>query len=97
TFAEQPEYRDLAIRHRLVELQHLAAVSRSRPHHREGELATREALLDELADLVLEQAHQLGSPERHLAVAMVDRPNLGAEPLAVALQFGRSVPGHASN
>src|SRR5439155_23952399 len=62
-----------------------------------GELAAREALLDELADLVLEQAHQLGSPERHLAVAMVDRANLGGEPLAVALQLGRSVPGHASN
>ena len=95
--AQLLEQRDVAVRDDLVEPQHLARVARARPGDRQIELAAREALLDELADLILEQTHQLGSADRDLEEAVVDRADFGHEPLAIALQIGRPVTGHASN
>ena len=93
--AELLEQGDVALDHRHVEGEHLAALAHAAPRDADRDLAPRETLLDELADLVLEERDELGGPDRDLAEAVVDRAHLGGQALAFALQLGRAVPGHA--
>src|SRR6185436_10161708 len=72
-------------------------VTRPDPRDREVELAAREPLLDQLADLVLEREGHLGPAHGDLAEAVVDRPDLRGEALPGALELGRTEAGHAAD
>src|SRR5262249_39094233 len=63
----------------------------------EVELPAREAVLDELPDLVLERQRHLGSAHRDLAEPVVDRTDLGGESLPGALEFRGAIAGHAAD
>jgi hypothetical protein len=95
--AQLLEQTDVAIGDGLVELQHLARLARARPRDRQVELAARVALLDEQPDLVLERRHEPRRAHRHLAVAVVHGADLRREALAVALELGRAIAGHAAD
>src|SRR5262249_16039057 len=95
--AQLTQQPNILIRDHVVHFEGLAGLPHAAPGDGEVDLAAGEAVLDQLADLIFERAHQLGGADRDLAEAVGDRAHLGRKALAVALDLGRTVPRHAAD